>query len=628
MLLAFAVLSLGALDDARAGPIAPAPQSAPAPRSGEARPTVIEPSHAASGNESRFAPWVPKIGAAIRDLERGKHDDARAVFEELLRLDRSNPIARLYLVELRIREGDFDGARALAGRSSRRREAAEPIALKSWWILGPFEWKGHGRSLSNAYPPEGSMARFDPLASFPGDGRICRWKEVEGPRLDFRDELEVEGAAVGYGYCQFVSKRAGWVRIGFASADGMKAWLNGQEILVAEGRRSIQEDDDLVWAFVRRGANHLFIKVESDGGAFRGYVQVHCEVEPPATDFLEAAIAGKKALAAGKTQDAEVALLEAEGLEPGHPDIALSLADVSLRRGDPISARSWALRAIEGRPGWAQALAIHAESLFLLENPVKAFDTMRAAYRASDLGDAAIHARWVEWARKLDSPLEEALAELERARGLEKSGKKKEAEELIAKITPALEGAFVGLAELSDRAKERGDRAAAVALALRALDQLTPEQIAEHCSIEWLAELLRMARGDDRKRLLAIAEEVGVAHPSFVALRIESLSASSADAKKRAEIAAQLERHPSKDGYKVFASWLRDQKLHEEVVGVCRAGLRAGIISRKLRLWLGEALVELRRYDEAREAYETLVSEPSYETIAREALERIESARR
>src|SRR5690606_6038654 len=118
-----------------------------------------------------------------------------------------------------------------------------------------------------------SMARFDPLASFPGDGRFCRWKEVEGPRLDFRDELEVEGAAVGYGYCQFVSKRAGWVRIGFASADGMKAWLNGQEILVAEGRRSIQEDDDLVWAFVRRGANHLFIKVESDGGAFRGYVQ-------------------------------------------------------------------------------------------------------------------------------------------------------------------------------------------------------------------------------------------------------------------------------------------------------------------------------------------------------------------
>ena len=53
--------------------------------------------------------------------------------------------------------------------------------------------------------------------------------------IDYRRVLDVDGAAVGFGFCEFYAKKSGWVRFGFASADGMKAWLNDEVILERPG---------------------------------------------------------------------------------------------------------------------------------------------------------------------------------------------------------------------------------------------------------------------------------------------------------------------------------------------------------------------------------------------------------
>lgn len=592
--------------------------------------TTVDPRRSAvSGSPARYEPWIPRIANAERALERGARDDARGVFEELLAADRTNPIARRYLVEILVAEGDFDGARSLANRSRRNPPSRPPVPLEHWWVLGPFAWRGHAESLREVYGPEKDPVRFDERASFSGDGRICRWKPAGGPRVDFRDLLGLEDAAVGYAFCPFVARRSGWVRIGFASADGMKAWLNGNQILDAPGRRDIHEDDDLVWAFVRRGANRLLIKVESDGGAFRAYAQVYDDIPVPESDFLDAAIAAEKALSSGRTDEAEIAYLEAEKIDPGHPDIALGLARVSLESGNPVAARSWALRALESRPGSAAALAVHAESLFLLGDPVRGFDAIRSAYVASGRRDAALHERWVAWARRLESPLEEAVAELERARGLFAAGKEKEARELVEVTRPRLEESFVGLAELSELYRERGERDDAVDLALRALGKLSPDQRSTHCSAEWIVDLSRIARAPARERLIEYAEKIAPAHPAVLGLRLEELAKSSGveQASERGRIAALLAERPGKDALKLYAKWLLDRGLHEEVISICRAGLEAGIVSRKLRLWLGESLIELRRWDEAEESFRELLSEPDYEEAARRALEKIRSSR-
>jgi tetratricopeptide (TPR) repeat protein len=595
------------------------------------KPTLVDPSRSKTASSpKKYGPLAARLRSAADLLTRGKRAEARKEFEAILAAETTHPVARRYLAEILLDEGDWDAARRAIGKSATKKLARDPVPLENWRVIGPFPHRGHERSLREVYEPE---RKFDssPRASYEGDGRICRWKSVKGPRIDHREILEIDDAAVAFAYCEFAAKTAGWVRIGFASSDGVKAWLNDELILERVADRDIREDSDLVWVWLPSGKNRLLLKVESDGGAFRHYVQVYDDLEAPSTEFLDAAIAARKAFASGRFADAERDFLRAESLSPGHPDVALGLSRALLARGNPVAARGWCRRALGLRPGSVEGLIVHAETLFALGDPGRGFLALRAAYLESGRTHDAAFTAWIGHAERLADRSQAGIASLEKARSLRAQNRAAEADAVVSSVRAELANSFVGLAELSDYLRDVGSKAEADAMAVAAIRSVRAEVLAGQVSIDWLLRLaIGMPSGSvERAEILAVIDRIDPSHPRVIEFRISALAAASpADAAlERAALARALRERPTKEGYRLLAKHLLDEKLHDETVTVCKDALAAGVVSRKIRQWLGGALEALERFDEAEEVYRSLLPEREYADAAREALERVRRKR-
>ena len=384
---------------------------------------VINPEAGGTGKESKYLEWAPKINAASRDFRRGRKTAPAKVFSDFLRTEKKNPIARKYLSEILLQQGKLEEARSVLGSTLRAKQAdeIEPVPLTDWYVLAPFKYDGR-KSFDAELKPE--KEAFSTTAKYTGDGRICRWKKAKGPRVDFRQVFEIEGSGIGYGYCQFVSRKAGWVRFGIGSGDGIKLWLNGKLIHSNFTRRDIGEDQDEVYAWVKRGRNTVRIKESSTGDEFRFYIQIYDELDLPSSKFLDEALAGYKELGRARYDDAHESFMAAEALRPGIPEVAVGLAEAMLRQGNLVAARGWVNRALLDRADSPRGLMVYGETMLRLRQTLKAFDAFRAAYRASDYSDEKVFQLWAESAAKVRSNLQNGLAFLDKARGLRKAKKK------------------------------------------------------------------------------------------------------------------------------------------------------------------------------------------------------------
>ena len=603
------------------------PAQATARRSLPATGAVINPQVGGTGKESKYLEWAPKINAAFGDFKRGRKTSPSKVFTEFLRTEKKNPIPRKFLSEILIQQGDLEGARSVLGSTLRtkRAEEIEPVPLTDWYVLAPFKYDGK-KSFDAELKPEKDA--FSTSAKYTGDGRICRWKKAKGPRVDFRQILEIEGAGIGYGYCQFVSRKAGWVRFGIGSGDGIKLWLNGELIHSNFTRRDIGEDQDEVYAWIKRGRNTLRVKESSTGDEFRFYIQIYDELDLPSSKFLDQALAGYKALDRARYEDAFESFMAAEALRPGVPEVAVGIAETMLRQDNLVAARGWVNRALLERANSARGLMVYGETMLRLRQTLKAFDAFRAAYRASDYSDEKVFQLWVESAAKVRWTLQNGLALLDKARGLRKAKQKTEAAAALASARPLLEPTFVGLADLSVYHREGGDRKQAANYGTLALGKLSSQQIALNCSAEWLLNLvkdLRQTRPQDqaaRERILLLVQQVDPTRSDLIRelLAVKPAAGKSAVSKK---IEALLKKRPESALYKEYTSRLYSAGDYERCAEVCREGLAAGIVSRTLRLRQANSLLKVKRYEEAEELFKGLLDEKDYVKRANEGLAKI-----
>jgi len=596
---------------------------------------TVTPAVTTSGSDSKYIESIPLVNKAYRDYVRGRHAQALQQFELIRRKDKKQPVARRYLAEILIDRGDFDTARKLMGSSrststSRSKKGSDgPVPLFNWNVLAPFKYEGRG-SLKKEYEPE--KEPYNPTARYKGDGQICRWRKAEGPRVDFRRELDIEGSGVGYGDCDFVSTKAGWVKLGVASADGIKMWLNGQVIHENSARRDISEDADTVFAWLERGKNRLRVKVDSRGDEFRFYIQVYEDVGEPSRAFLTNARNGLILLGRKKWDDARKELLEAEAARPDHPEVAIGIARSFLEEGNLVAARSWANRGLAKRPGSATGLVVYGRTMLALGQPLKAFDSLRAAYRASEYESAEVFDLWIASAQQHRWGLQEGLAQLDKARGLRKAKKAKELEAVYATAEAKLASTFVGLADLSLYHREGGDRKKAAELGVLALTKLSPEQVALHCSAQWLLDLvkdLRATQPDNqaaRESILQLVERVDPTRSDLIReiLALKSVKGKSAVSPK---IEALLKKRPEKALYKEYVNRLFDAGDHEKCVEICRQGLAAGIVSRTLRIKQAYSLLALKRFEESEDLFKGLLEEKDYIKRANEGLKKVAAAR-
>ena len=144
--------------------------------------------------------------------------------------------------------------------------AAEGPELGAWYYIGPFD-NTEGKGFATAYPPEKAI---DLSAAYEGKaGRDVRWQV--GHR--FRDGdvnslnlFEDNDNIVVYLYRTITAPEKQDVPVLLGSDDGIKAWLNGEEILANNASRACRLGDESAQLKLSKGENRLLLKVTQGGG--------------------------------------------------------------------------------------------------------------------------------------------------------------------------------------------------------------------------------------------------------------------------------------------------------------------------------------------------------------------------
>ncbi len=96
----------------------------------------------------------------------------------------------------------------------------------------------------------------------------CRWLLYESPRefVDLYETIAKEGNVLAYAYCQVSSEEGGRYTLALGSDDGIRAWVNGQEVLNNWEAGSMLVDEDEVAVILKPGINTILLKIEQGSG--------------------------------------------------------------------------------------------------------------------------------------------------------------------------------------------------------------------------------------------------------------------------------------------------------------------------------------------------------------------------
>lgn len=97
------------------------------------------------------------------------------------------------------------------------------------------------------------------------DDRELTWRTIKsvGGLVDFRTGIENCDYSVGYAWTEFESPSEQEAWLGLGSDDGVKVWLNGEEVEDKWTRRPSRVDDDVIPLKLRKGKNQLLIKIQN-----------------------------------------------------------------------------------------------------------------------------------------------------------------------------------------------------------------------------------------------------------------------------------------------------------------------------------------------------------------------------
>jgi len=162
-------------------------------------------------------------------------------------------------------------------------KAISPIALGTWYVVGPFYPPGGKKNFAMAFPPEKEKALNDAdpaLAELDGvDPKVALVKSYG--KLRWRAEPRYQDGVVHslsagtngstYLYRTITAARATTITGYFGSDDGMRAWLNGKLILSKDVPRGPEPNQDRAKLALREGANHLLLKIHNNSGGHGFY---------------------------------------------------------------------------------------------------------------------------------------------------------------------------------------------------------------------------------------------------------------------------------------------------------------------------------------------------------------------
>jgi hypothetical protein len=154
--------------------------------------------------------------------------------------------------------------------------AGQPPAqsfVRDWQLLGPFAGTAE-RAHDTIYPPEREAIQLQ--KAYAGFGGVVRWRPYKSAedKIDLAEFFNYRQAGVAYAVSWVFSDEDRAVTLGVGSDDGVRVWVNRQQVHDVKGGRQARPGQDLVKARLKKGWNELRAKVDNIVGTWELYLEL------------------------------------------------------------------------------------------------------------------------------------------------------------------------------------------------------------------------------------------------------------------------------------------------------------------------------------------------------------------
>lgn len=133
---------------------------------------------------------------------------------------------------------------------------SDALYIRNWLLCGPFQ---EAKLESKIIEDEAGLSPKESDVSLG-----VKWEEFNSVEniIDFEGPIAFgkNERCVGYAYCEIISDKNRTVLLKVGSDDGIKIWINGENILDNDVARGLHEQD-IVTAYLKKGKNRFLIKV-------------------------------------------------------------------------------------------------------------------------------------------------------------------------------------------------------------------------------------------------------------------------------------------------------------------------------------------------------------------------------
>lgn len=164
------------------------------------------------------------------------------------------------------------------------------VALRGWQILGPFAAASTTEGFDKNYGPETGV---DLSKTYPGaGGKTIGWKPAAiqpSGLVALETQLAPNENVVGYASVYVKSPNARKAIMSTGSDDGIKAWLNGKQVIANNANRPATPDADEAPVELKAGWNQVLLKITQGGAQWGYYFDLLDPQKKPMNDLVYAA---------------------------------------------------------------------------------------------------------------------------------------------------------------------------------------------------------------------------------------------------------------------------------------------------------------------------------------------------
>ncbi|MBV9122824.1 MAG: hypothetical protein JO112_05675, partial [Planctomycetes bacterium] len=237
-------------------------------RSDRARPVVLS-----LGSNDGIKVWLNRKEVFTHDIWRSANPgqdttraDLQAGWNELLVKDDNQGGPWGFYLELR----DPDTNRPLAGAEIRATPPGEALKpgqaghafVRDWQVVGPFP-NPNRTAHATPLPPE--TQPYNPSHEYQGIKGRVRWQLLQSSTdyIDLAHWFAHRQAAVAYARCWVHADRKRPALLSIGSNDGIKIWINHQQVFAHEIGRSARPGQDGARSELEAGWNEVLVKVDN-----------------------------------------------------------------------------------------------------------------------------------------------------------------------------------------------------------------------------------------------------------------------------------------------------------------------------------------------------------------------------